>query len=808
MNSLQLFMAINIAFRDSFFYQEDSLIDTSISTIYKINLKAGKLKYVIPYIRTASGIDSVKISFYEHNQKVERRYYTYKNEVFNIEYTFETSGKHQIEIENTVSECCLFARVLEQGLNTSSKNSYPNGHNNTSNISEITIISVGSLMSSFGPGCFSGVEVKFDYDDNYYNNFNAPTTIGYEAFSCENINGDNYKIKIPYTTSDIKPLAFSNTNVPITLSFTSSPSSDVLSNSSIAGQILSAFERRDNIHTWFDNTSATIEFRKSSNNTTEHNPVSSIIADKKMTLQQVESCSHYFYNKDGYNITDGIFYADGNVGRGGIAKRYNYFNIGIEQTKRQRLLYELKYCSYPNTTGGGYVQSIPIGIYESYVPVEIKHLMYKSGYNPTNGDIRVAYPKIEYVERRFIGFFVITINDEDVTLTNENNKNNWTGTVIVNDIPYYINIKIDVDENDNVCYIVSDESGKINLVSTDFENPTTSEATEFIPSFTITPNSILLDSKTPYDNVNNKTYNIDQTFSSVSLLLVNNENIIKEDKKLRRFSHTTFSGKKGDLGKKLDTENFYLCFGIFTPYEYMEVEEQQEYLQSFNIDSLSVTADFRSTEYYQHPIPIIRNNEFIEDVKIFINQYDMGSIDNKEKWVKGKFEPQFMSSTSNTISAANERLDYEFGDYDSTIGAYKGCYIKRTIDKALKQQYAFLPLTFPFVTVDNNAACMDDEGNIITWPIKNKTNIKYNGNMVYYPIHIEEYKKKDKTTHGAYNKTLSVRSFNGYKDSSKGISLEQAMANMDDIHAVSSDGGQQVEPIQYEIEFACLPSEF
>ena len=77
-----------------------------------------------------------------------------------------------------------------------------------------------------------------------------------------------------------------------------------------------------------------------------------------MSLQQVESCSHYFYNKNGYNITDGIFYADGNIGRDGIAKRYNYFNIGIEQTKRQRLLYELKYCSYPNTTGGGYVQSI------------------------------------------------------------------------------------------------------------------------------------------------------------------------------------------------------------------------------------------------------------------------------------------------------------------------------------------------------------------------------------------------------------------------------------------------------------------
>ncbi len=105
---------------------------------------------------------------------------------------------------------------------------------------------------------------------------------------------------------------------------------------------------------------------------------------------------------------------------------------------------------------------------------------------------------------------------------------------------------------------------------------------------------------------------------------------------------------------------------------------------------------------------------------------------------------------------------------------------------------------------------MDDEGNIITWPIKNKTNIKYNGNMVYYPIHIEEYKKNDETTHGAYNKTLSVRSFYGYEDdeSSKGISKEQAMANMNDIHAVSSDGGHQAQPIQYEIEFTCLPSEF
>ena len=282
-------------------------------------------------------------------------------------------------------------------------------------------------------------------------------------------------------------------------------------------------------------------------------------------------------------------------------------------------------------------------------------------------------------------------------------------------------------------------------------------------------------------------------------MLVNNDNIIKEDKKLRRFSHVSFSGKAGNLGKKLDTENFYLCFGIFTPYECMEVEEQQEYLQTFNIDSPSGTVN-SNIEYYKHPIPIIRNNKFIEDVKIFINQYHDTSPNNKEKWVKGKFEPQFMSSTSTKIVSANTRLDYEFGDYDSTIGAYKGSYIKRTINKELKQQYAFLPLAFPFVTLDNNAVYMDDEGNIIEG--ESPANIKYNGNMAYYPI----LTRND--SEGTFNKTLSVRSFNGYQDSAKGISKEQAIANMNDIHAVSAYGGQQVEPIQYEIEFSCLPSEF
>ena len=161
-----------------------------------------------------------------------------------------------------------------------------------------------------------------------------------------------------------------------------------------------------------------------------------------------------------------------------------------------------------------------------------------------------------------------------------------------------------------------------------------------------------------------------------------------------------------------------------------------------------------------------------------------------------------MSSTSTTITATNERLDYEFGDYDYTIGAYKGSYIKRTIDKALKQQYAFLPLVFPFVDVNNTKKYMDDDGNIIEVPDKELSTIIYNGNMVYYPIFVE-YKNK-----GADNKTLAVRSFNGYKDNSKGITKEQAMANMNDIHAVSSYGGRSEVPIQYEIEFACLPSEF
>ena len=796
MNSLQLFMAINIAFRDSFFYQEDSLIDTSISTIYKINLKAGKLKYVIPYIRTASGIDSVKISFYEENEKiVERRYYTYKNEMFNIEYTFETSGEHQIEIENTVSECCLFARVLEQGLNTSSKNSYPNGYNNTSNISEITIISVGSFMSSFGPGCFSGVEVKFDYNNDYYNKFNAPTTIGYESFSCDTLNENNYIIRLPYTTSNIKPLAFSNTNVPITLSFTSSPSSDVLSASSTSGQILSAFERRDNIHTWFDNTSATIEFRKK----TETSAVYSINANKKMTLQQVESCSHYFYNKDGYNITDGIFYADGNVGREGTAKRYNYFNIGIEQTKRQRLLYELKYCSYPNT-GDSYIQSIPIGIYEPYTTTTIKQLMYKSGYNHTNGDNRVAYPKIEYVERSFIGFFVITINDENVTLTNENNKNNWTGTVIVNDISYNITIKIDVDENDKVCYILSDESGNFNLISYDFEYPTTAEETPFIPSFTITPHSIVLDGTAPYDNVNNTTYFTEQTFAATNLLVINNDNIIREDKKLRRFSHTTFSGFRNN-GKKPSTENYYLCFGIYTPYEYMDINEQQDYLNTFKIDAVSGTIPV-SINYYNTPITIIKNYKLVNNTKIFINKYDVEHPDNSDKWTKGKFEPIFVSITSSKIVSANVLVDYYFGDYDDTIGTYKGLYIERSIDKDKKQQYAFLPIAYPFIAPGGAPSYMDDDGNIIEYT--DPATAIYNGNLVYYPVDGRGGIGSDVVN----NRTISVRSFYGYKNSSKGISAEQALLNMNDIHVVTANGGLQTEPAQYEIEFTCLPSEF
>ena len=787
-------MAFNIALRDSFFYQRDGLIDTGLTTKFKITLKEKNTTYTIPYLKLLDGLDSCVISYYETEIKQEKKFYAFNREIYNATITFNTSGEHIIEIENAVVECCLFARIAINDSDNSREANYPNGKNETATINDITLISVGSMMKTFGSGCFSGIKVNFEYDNTYYATFNAPSKIGYEAFSCNNIQEDSYNIKIPYKTAEIAPVAFSNTNKPITLSFVDSPSSNIFNTSSTA--IVSSISLRDNIHTWFGSapgTTATINISSTS-----------LTGNKMMNLKQIDCCSQSFYNKDGYNITSGLFFTD-NVGRGGTAKLYNYFNLQIEQTKRQRLLYELKYCTYPNTPGD-YVQSIPISIYESYTPTTIKQLMYKDGYN--NSADEVSYPIIEHVERGFLGTFGFTVNGNTETLNNENNKNNWSKKITIDGVDYEVTIKIDVDENDNVCYIVSDESGKINLVSTDFENPTTSEATEFIPSFTITPNSILLDSKTPYDNVDNSDYNKDQTFASVSLLLVNNENIIKEDKKLRRFSHTTFSGKGADLGKKLDTENFYLCFGIFTPYEYMEVEEQQEYLQSFNIDSLSATADFRSTEYYQHPIPIIRNNKFIEDVKIFINQYDSGSTDNKEKWVKGKFEPQFMSSTSTTISAANERLDYEFGDYDSTIGAYKGCYIKRTIDKALKQQYAFLPLAFPFVTVDNKAAYMDDEGNIITWSIKNKTNIKYNGNMVYYPIHVEEYKRKDETTHGAFNKTISVRCFNGYKDSSKGISKEQAIANMNDIHAVSSDGGYQVEPIQYEIEFTCLPSEF
>lgn len=780
-------MAFNIALRDSFFYQRDGLIDTGLTTKFKIALKEKNTTYTIPYLKLLDGVDSCIISYYETEIKREKKFYAFNREIYNATITFNKSGEHIIEIENSVVECCLFARIAINDSDNSRETNYPNGKNETATINDITLISVGSMMKTFGSGCFSGIKVNFEYDNTYYATFNAPSKIGYEAFSCNNIQEDSYNIKIPYKTAEIAPLAFSNTNKPITLSFVASPSSNIFNTSSAA--IVSSISLRDNIHTWFSSepgTTATINI--SSTN---------LIGNKMMNLKQVDCCSQSFYNKDGYNITSGLFFTD-NVGRGGTAKLYNYFNLQIEQTKRQRLLYELKYCTYPNTPGD-YVQSIPISVYKSYTPTTIKQLMYKDGYN--NSADEVSYPIIEHVERSFLGTFGFTVNGNTETLKNENNKNNWSKKITIDGVDYEVTIKIDVDENDNVCYIVSDESGKINLVSTDFENPTTSEATEFIPSFTITPNSILLDKKTPYDNVENSNYNNEQTFSSVSLLLVNNENIIKEDKKLRRFSHTTFSGYK-NLGKKLDTENFYLCFGIFTPYEYMEVEEQQEYLQTFNIDSPSGTVN-SSMEYYQHPIPIIRNNEFIEDVKIFINQYHDASPNNEEKWVKGKFEPQFMSSTSNKILSANTRLDYEFGDYDSTIGAYKGSYIKRTIDKALKQQYAFLPLAFPFVTVNNKAAYMDDEGNIILLTTAAEVkNIKYNGNMVYYPI----LTRND--SEGTFNKTLSVRSFNGYKNSSKGISLEQAMANMDDIHAVSAYGGHQVEPIQYEIEFTCLPSEF
>lgn len=779
-------MAFNIALRDSFFYQRDGLIDTGLTTKFKITLKEKNTTYTIPYLKLLDGLDSCVISYYETERKQEKKFYAFNREIYNATITFNTSGEHIIEIENAVVECCLFARIAINDSDNSRETNYPNGKNETATINDITLISVGSMMKTFGSGCFSGIKVNFEYDNTYYATFNAPSKIGYEAFSCNNIQEDSYNIRIPYKTAEIAPVAFSNTNKPITLSFVASPSSNIFNTSSSA--IVNSISLRDNIHTWFGSepgTTATINI--SSTN---------LIGNKMMNLKQVDCCSQSFYNKDGYNITSGLFFTD-NVGRGGTAKLYNYFNLQIEQTKRQRLLYELKYCTYPNTPGD-YVQSIPISIYESYTPTTIKQLMYKDGYNTSN---EVSYPIIEHVERGFIGTFGFTVNGNTETLHNENNKNNWSKKITIDGVDYEVTIKIDVDENDNVCYIVSDESGKINLISTDFENPTTSEATEFIPSFTITPNSILLDSKTPYDNVNNSGYNNEQTFSSVSLLLVNNENIIKEDKKLRRFSHTTFSGYK-NLGKKLDTENFYLCFGIFTPYECMEVEERQEYLQTFNIDSPSGTVN-SSMEYYKHPIPLIRHNEFIEDVKIFINQYHDASPNNEEKWVKGKFEPQFMSSTSNKILSANTRLDYEFGDYDSTIGAYKGSYIKRTIDKALKQQYAFLPLAFPFVTVDNKAAYMDDEGNIILLTTAAEVkNIKYNGNMAYYPI----LTRND--SEGTFNKTLSVRSFNGYKDSSKGISKEQAMANIDDIHAVSAYGGHQVEPIQYEIEFTCLPSEF
>ena len=857
MNSLQLFMAINIAFRDSFFYQEDSLIDTSISTIYKINLKAGKLKYVIPYIRTASGIDSVKISFYEENEKiVERRYYTYKNEMFNIEYTFETSGEHQIEIENTVSECCLFARVLEQGLNTSSKNSYPNGYNNTSNISEITIISVGSFMSSFGPGCFSGVEVKFDYNNDYYNKFNAPTTIGYEAFSCKNINGDNYTIKLPYKTPDIKPLAFSNTNVPITLSFTSSPSSDVLSDSTSA-RIISSFERRDNIHTWFDNTSATIEFRKSSTNNTENNPVYSISADKKMSLQQVESCSHYFYNKNGYNITDGIFYADGNIGRGGTAKRYNYFDIGIEQTKRQRLLYELKYCSYPNTNGS-YIQSIPIKINKDNEPLKVKKLKYKSGYNnslDSNGiHIDVARPDISYNDRKFEGYFLIEIEGLSYKINNSNNENKWEKTITINDIEYYLSISLDVID-EKICYKLSDLSGKFSLTSYEFDFPTRVEKTDCIPSYIITPYIKILDENAPYDNVNNSTYKDDQSFSTLSLIIVNNDNIIQPGKCLQEFSITTSAY---NIGKRHINNRYYLLFGIFIPVGCSRTIDEL-WCNYFGVKSIydneSTSSKNLSSEVYDNYINItqgidpkkIEQNISLDVNEIFINQYNITEPNNQDFWIKGEFIPLIISRNYNKFTNLSQSVTYYFPSYKKVpkkdtiediaefITDYSTDHIGVILPGLLKDEdisqfakYAFLPIPFPAFNIYNRKVIRYDRIGSSLFPAPTAfdldtsieeresngidTEYKYDKvRLIYYPISSgndtnifgENYVNAQK------NRCISCRSFNGYNDTSKGIDNEQALENMTDVYAVSQYGGVQTgSPIQYSIKFSCSPSEF
>ena len=58
-------MAFNIALRDSFFYQRNGLIDTGLTTKFKITLKEKNTTYTIPYLKLLDGLDSCVISYYE-----------------------------------------------------------------------------------------------------------------------------------------------------------------------------------------------------------------------------------------------------------------------------------------------------------------------------------------------------------------------------------------------------------------------------------------------------------------------------------------------------------------------------------------------------------------------------------------------------------------------------------------------------------------------------------------------------------------------------------------------------------------------
>ena len=93
-------MAFNIALRDSFFYQRNGLIDTGLTTKFKITLKEKNTTYTIPYLKLLDGLDSCVISYYETEIKQEKKFYAFNGEIYNASITFNKFFSIIINLHN------------------------------------------------------------------------------------------------------------------------------------------------------------------------------------------------------------------------------------------------------------------------------------------------------------------------------------------------------------------------------------------------------------------------------------------------------------------------------------------------------------------------------------------------------------------------------------------------------------------------------------------------------------------------------------------------------------------------------------